>query len=128
MLLDGPNQGEVGDKTVLKNEDGKGNTHLDAPAQGDLGNTLSRQSNAKARSILSVVSGAAVPESQDRMAQLEASNQRIEAMLRSLTAGAGQPGSPVTTAAASFATRHRKMSGEDSVQGEDQLYMTPSRF
>ncbi|GAA5868246.1 hypothetical protein JCM3774_000616 [Rhodotorula dairenensis] len=128
MLLDGPNQGEIGDKTVIKDEDGKGNGRLSVPAQGDFDHTLSRQSNADARSILSVVSAPAAPEPQDRMAQLEVSNQRIEAMLRSLIAGAGQPGSPVTTAAASIATKHRKMSGEESVHGEDQLYAIPSRF
>ncbi|KAG0658982.1 hypothetical protein C6P46_005367 [Rhodotorula mucilaginosa] len=127
MLLEGPKQEDAGANTGLKNEESKESGHSNTPVQGDLRHSMSRQSQNDARSILSVVS-AAVPEPQDRMAQLESSNQRIEAMLRSLTAGAGHPGSPVTTVAASIATKHRKMSGEDSVHGEDQLYMTPSQI
>lgn len=123
MLLEGPKQEDAG----AKNEDSKGSGHGNTPVPGDLSHFMSRQSQNDARSILSAVSAAA-PEPQDRMAQLESSNQRIEAMLRSLTAGAGHPGSPVTTVAASIATKHRKMSGEDSVHGEDQLYMTPSQI
>ncbi|GAA5984206.1 hypothetical protein JCM10908_006090 [Rhodotorula pacifica] len=126
MLLDGPNQDAIGEKSILKDQEGKGNGRTNVPAQGDLSHTFSRQSDADARSMLSVVSAAA-PEPQDRIAILETSNQRIEAMLRSLTAGAGQPGSPVTTAAASIATRHRKLSGEEAVHGEDQLYAMSSR-
>ena len=122
MLLEGPKQEDAG----AKNEDSKESGHGNTPVQGNLSHSMSRQSQNDARSILSVVS-AAVPEPQDRMAQLESSNQRIEAMLRSLTVSAGHPGSPVTTVAASIATKHRKMSGEDSVHGEDQLYMTPSQ-
>lgn len=127
MLLEGPKQEDAGANTGLKNEESKESGHSNTPVQGDLRHSMSRQSQNDARSILSVVS-AAVPEPQDRMAQLESSNQRIEAMLRSLTAGGGHPGSPVTTVAASIATKHRKMSGEDSVHGEDQLYMTPSQI
>lgn len=121
MLLDGPNSDQIGDKSVLKDEEGKGNGHTNHPAQGDLSRVISGRSQAD--SVMSVVRAEPEPEA-DRIAMLEHSNQRIEAMLRALTTAREAPGSPSTTAAGSI--NRRKVSHEDnSLHATDQYYVPP---
>ncbi|GAA5899884.1 hypothetical protein JCM8208_005532 [Rhodotorula glutinis] len=90
----------------------------------DLNRTSSTASDN--RSVMSVVVAPPV-EPEDRIAQLETSNQRIEAMLRALTSGHDVGShSPGTTAAGSLsASNHRKVS-TDQLHGTDHLYSVPT--
>ena len=90
----------------------------------DLNRTSSTASDN--RSVMSVVV-APPAEPEDRIAQLETSNQRIEAMLRALTSGHDVGShSPGTTAAGSLsASNHRKVS-TDQLHGTDHLYSVPT--
>jgi len=90
----------------------------------DLGRTTSTASDN--RSVMSVVVAPA-PEPEDRIALLETSNQRIEAMLRALTSGHDVGAhSPGTTAAGSLSASGHRKSSTDQLHGTDHLYSVPT--